>query len=111
MEGDIQKGSVVYIRYWDHVLYKNTFEPVINPVEREAIGWLVSKSEEAICIQNDRTLDELPYHSGTCSGLVLLTSCIIESYVLPLQNFSRWSLSFRDSNIRNAESALQTKKR
>jgi len=107
----IQKGSVVYIRYLDHVLYRNTPKPIKKATERETLGWLTDIDDEVIHIENDRTLDELPYSSGSGSGFVLLRSCILEIRKLSLQNPSRLPLNSRNTDIRNAESALQTKKR
>jgi hypothetical protein len=104
-------GSVVYVRYWDHVLYRNTPIPVEEPAERETIGWLTKDEKGFVRIENDRTLDKLPYSSGSGSGLVLLRSCIIEIRLAPIKNVSGWTLIPRNTNFRNAESALQTNKR
>ena len=111
MSEAIQKGSIVYIRYLDHVLYRNTPTPVTEPAERETIGWLTHENGKLLCIENDRTLNELPYSSGSGSGLVLLKSCILEIRALPLQKFSGLTLISRNTDITNAESALQTNKR
>jgi len=107
----IPKGSAVYIRYRDHVLYRNTPENLENVAERETIGWLTQENKELVCIQHDRTIENLEYASGTASGLVLLKSCILEIYALPLQNTSRWPLISRNYIKGNAESALQNAKR
>jgi len=107
----IPAGSVVYIRYLDHVLYRNMPEAVEEAAERETIGWLTQETGKLFCVQNDRTLDKLPYTKGTASGLVLIKSCILEIRALPLQNPSGWPLISRNTDIRNAESALQTNKR
>jgi len=107
----IPLGSVVYIRYLDHVLFKNTPEAVKVAAERETIGWLTHENGKLLCIENDRTLNELPYSSGSGSGLVLLKSCILEIRAAPLQDSSGWHLISRNTDFRNAESALQTKKR
>ncbi|MFH1327825.1 MAG: hypothetical protein ABIH76_03110 [Candidatus Bathyarchaeota archaeon] len=104
-------GSVVHVRYWDHVLYRNTPAPVTEPAERETIGWLTDINDEVVCIENDRTIDELPYSNGSGSGLVLLKSCIIEIRSSPTQKVSGWPLIPRNTYFRNTESALQTTKR
>jgi len=104
------KGSVVHIRYKDHVLFRNT-EPLKDAVEREAVGWLFQETEELLCIQNDRTIESINYSSGTASGLILLKSCILEIRALPLQSLSRGSLSCQSDKESIAESALQTAKR
>ena len=82
----IPKGSAVYIRYLDHVLYRNTPEALENTAERETIGWLTQENKELVCIQHDRTIENLQHASGTATGLVLLKSCILEIRALPLQN-------------------------
>ena len=111
MEKAIHLGSVVYVRYWDHVLYKNIPKPIEEPAERETIGWLTKDEKGLVCIENDRSLDKLPYSSGSGSGLVLLKSCIIEIRLAPIQNVAGWSLIPRNTYFRSAESALQTNKR
>jgi hypothetical protein len=111
MRKAIPHGSVVYIRYLDHVLYRNAPEAMENAAERETIGWLTQENKQLLCIQHDRTIENLQNASGTASGLVLLKSCILEIRALPLQKFSNWHLISRNDNTRNAESALQTAKR
>jgi hypothetical protein len=107
----IPLGSMVYIRYLDHILFKNTPEAVEDAAERETLGWLTQETGNLLCIQNDRTVESLQYSSGTASGLVLLKSCILEIRKLPLQNPSGWHLISRNTDIKNAESALQSAKR
>ena len=107
----VPTGSVVYIRYLDHVLYRNLPKALEEPAERETIGWLAHENDELICIENDRTKDELPYSSGSGSGLVLLKKCILEIRASPLQNFSTLTLFSRNKHTKSVESALQTKKR
>jgi len=80
----IPLGSVVYIRYRDHVLYRNTTEALENAAERETIGWLTQENRELVYIQHDRTIESLQYTSGTASGLVLLKSCILEIRALDI---------------------------
>jgi len=107
----IPKGSIVYIRYKDHVLFKNTAKPVKDIADRETIGWLTHENKEHVCVEHDRTIESLEYASGTGSGLVLLKSCILEIRALPLQKFHRGSLIFRSGITRDAEYALQKAKR
>ncbi|MDH5782041.1 MAG: hypothetical protein OEZ35_00010 [Candidatus Bathyarchaeota archaeon] len=107
----IPHGSAVYIRYLDHVLFRNTPEALDQPAERETIGWLTQENKELICIQHDRTIENLQQANGTASGLVLLKSCVLEIRALPLQNISSWPLISRNDITRNAEYALQNAKR
>ena len=101
--------SVVYIRYLDHVLYRNIVEPVMEAAERETVGWLTHQNEELVHLELDRNFDELQCSSGHGSGLVILRKCIIEIRVLPLQNFSSMILFPRNNNNGNVESALSDK--
>ena len=107
----IPLGSAVYIRYLDHVLFRNTPEALDNAAERETIGWLTQENKELVCIQHDRTIESLQQARGTASGLVLLRSCILEMRALPLQNTSRWHLISRNNIAKNAEYAIQNAKR
>lgn len=107
----IPHGSPVYIRYRDHVLYRNTPEALDQPAERETLGWLTQENRQLVCIQHDRTKENLPIAAGSASGLVLLKSCILEIRVLPLQKVSRWHLIPRSDTTSSAESALQNAER
>jgi hypothetical protein len=51
MDEAIQKKILVYIRYLDHVLFKNTPKPIENAAERETIGWLAHENDELICLE------------------------------------------------------------
>ena len=101
--------SVVYIRYLDHVLYRNITEPMIEPIERETVGWLTHQNKEVVHLELDRNFDELQCSSGHGSGLVILRNCIIEIRVLPLKNFSSMILFSRNNNSGSVESALSDK--
>jgi len=111
MSQAIPSGSIVYVRYQDHVLFKNTSEPVSEVADRETVGWLTHENPEHICIEHDRTIEQLQFARGTGSGVVLLKSCIREIRVLPLQNGSNWPLIAPNDIARKAESALPTAKR
>ena len=111
MDEAIRKKILVYIRYLDHVLFKNTPKILENATERETIGWLAHENDQLICLENDRTIDELPYSNGSGSGLVLLKSCILEIRVSKLESFSPFSLISRNKYTLSVESALQTTER
>jgi len=111
MNQAIPRGSIVYIRYKDHVLFRNAAKPLKDAVERETVGWLTQENEELVCVQHDRTVESIHYSSDTASGLVLLKSCVLEIRVLPLQNLLSGSLSCRSDKATIAECALQKAKR
>ena len=107
----IPKGSIVHIRYKDHVLFRNTHQPIEDAMERETVGWLTQETGDLLCIQHDRTVENPHYSSGTASGLVLLKSCVLEIRVLPLQNVPSGSLSCTENKATTVEYALQKARR
>jgi hypothetical protein len=104
------EGSAVYIRYKDHVLFKNIQQPVPEAVERETIGWLTKQTDEIFLVEHDRTMQNGQLPCGQGNGLILLKSCILEIKKLPLQKNSNCTLNSQENNIK-AEYALQPKKR
>ncbi|MGB9777995.1 MAG: hypothetical protein ACPLW8_01200 [Candidatus Bathyarchaeales archaeon] len=111
MDRAIPQGSAVYIRYKDHVLFRNTPKPIKDAAERETLGWLAQETDELLCIEHDRTAENPHSSSGTASGLLLLKSCILEIRTLPLQNFESRSINCRKHIVNNAEYAFQSPKR
>ena len=100
-------GFAVYIRYKDHVLFKNIQLPIEEAIERETIGWLSKETSEIILVEHDRTM---PLGSGKSNGLILLKCCILEIRKLPLQESSEWHLNSQENKGRG-EYALKPKKR
>jgi len=103
-------GSPVYVRYKDHVLYKNIQQPVEEAIERETIGWLSKQTDEIMLIEHDRTIPNIQISTGQGSGVIILKSCVIEMRELPLQKSSKWLLNSANDKGRG-EFALQPKKR
>jgi hypothetical protein len=86
-------GSAVYVRYKDHVLFKNIKQPMAEAVERETIGWLSKQTDEIMLIEHDRTIPNPQIPSGQGNGVIILKSCIIEIHKLPLQETSNCHLN------------------
>ena len=103
-------SSAVYIRYKDHVLFKNIQQPVAEAVERETVGWLTRETDEILLIEHDRTIPNAQIPSGQGNGVIILKSCIIEIHELPLQKTSNCHLNSPEPIVKD-ESALQPKKR
>ncbi len=93
LSSTFSSGSPVYVRYKDHVLYKNIEQPIAEVVERETIGWLTKQTDEIMLIEHDRTIPNAQIPSGQGSGVIILKSCIIEIYKLPLQKTSNCHLN------------------
>jgi hypothetical protein len=104
----LNPSPLVYVRYKDHVIYKNIQAPQLTAVERETVGWISHQNQEIIHIEHDRTVQDKI--SGQGNGIIVLKCCIVEMLYLPLQKNSKWLLnspSAKDSS----EYALQPKKR
>ena len=86
-------GSAVYVRYKDHVLYKNIEQPIAEAVERETIGWLTKQTDEIMLIEHDRTIPNAQIPSGQGNGVIILKSCVLEIRKLPLQKTSNCHLN------------------
>lgn len=84
----------VYVRYKDHVLFKNVLEPVAGAVERETVGWLTKQNDELILIEHDRAI---PGNLSGVNGIVILKSCILEMHALPLQKNSKRALNCKQN--------------
>jgi hypothetical protein len=103
-------GSAVYVRYKDHVLFKNIEQPTAEAMERETIGWLTKQDTDIILVEHDRTIPNVEIPSGSGSGLIILKNCIIEIRKLLLQKTSDCHLN-PQKTTKITEYALQPKKR
>ena len=101
---------LVYVRYQDHVIYKNVITPVAEPAERETVGWLTKQNEEIMLIENDRTVESKKIASGQGNGIIILKRCILEIRELPLQENSNCTLNSQ-KGLGIGEYALLPKKR
>jgi hypothetical protein len=78
--GAHQKGrEVVYVRYLDHVLFKDAGLDAYRPFVREAVGWLDHEDDGFIRLVWERFAEPTP--SGElkqrATGLVILKSAIL----------------------------------
>jgi hypothetical protein len=104
---------LVYVRYKDHVIYKNILQPIAEAAERETIGWLTKQNEEILLIEHDRTLQRDKMPCGQGNGIIILKSCVLEISLLdlpPLQKNSNCHLNSQTNNSKG-EFALKPKKR
>jgi hypothetical protein len=103
-------GSAVYVRYKDHVLFKNVEQPMARAIERETVGWFVKETEEVILIEHDRAVPNADVQSSLGNGVIILKSCIVQMRELPLQENSGCHLNSSETIVKD-EYALQPKKR
>ena len=109
---NFKSGSLFYVRYLDHVLFKNMDSDLCRPVVREVVGWLVKESAEArkerlqeiarliqksLFSQNEiplpQTVAQLRYEFG-------LTKEKIREYIELLQNLGRFTLDEKKPKIK-----------
>jgi len=71
--------GLVYVRYRDHLLFRNIDSNMIGPCVREVVGWLIRETEDALVLCFDRTVGNLPYEVPSKeSGLIILKENILE---------------------------------
>ncbi len=69
-----KKPRAVYIKYRDHVFFRNVNSPTAQAIIREALGWVKEETDEVMLIECDRPL--LECQCGF-NGVVIVKSCII----------------------------------
>ena len=99
---------LLYVRYQDHVIYKNIIQPNPEAIERETVGWLAHQNQDIILIEHDRTIQQKDVSSGKSNGIIILKSCILE--VKPLQKSSNCHLNSQP-NDSTSEFAFRTSER
>lgn len=73
-------GSLVYLRYSDHVLFRDSDPNVYRPWTRETVGWLDYEDQTWIRIVWERfAMPDPPNESKPkATGLVILKKTILE---------------------------------
>jgi len=84
------EGAVFYVRYLDHVLFKDVDPSAYaKPFMREAVGWLDREDDGYIRLVWERLAEPAP--SGEVrqrvTGMVILKSVILEMRVLDEENY------------------------
>jgi hypothetical protein len=106
----LHPSSLVYVRYKDHIIYKNILQPLAEAAERETVGWLTKQNDEIMLIEHDRNFSIEVLSSGQSNGIIILKSCILEIHLLPLQKKLNCHLNSQNTLIKG-EFALKPKKR
>ena len=81
-----EKPSLVYVKYLDHVEFRNSDPSLYGPSVREVVGWMVAETEEALCLCCDRTVKPLPFEKPAESGFVILKSDVLEMRRIKTEN-------------------------
>lgn len=70
--------ALTYIKYRDHVLFRNCDPHKMRSNVRETIGWFASENREVLILCSDRPVGLSPSGMASASGLVILKSDILE---------------------------------
>jgi len=73
--------TLVYIRYADHVLFRDSDASLYHLSLRECVGWIFEETPEYVVILCDRSVERLPNQVRE-SGLVISRKDIIEMKIL-----------------------------
>jgi hypothetical protein len=76
---DAPETPLVYVRYRDALLFRNCNAKILQPNEREAVGWILKENNEALWLVFDRSVQSESLEK-VCSesGLVVLRSDVLE---------------------------------
>jgi hypothetical protein len=82
MTGPPGVGSLVYVRYRDHVLFKDMNPGTAAPFTRECVGWFDYEDQDYIRILWERfAMPDPPNDSKPrATGLVILKEAILEMH-------------------------------
>ena len=75
------KSPLLYVKYRDHVLFRNCDSSEIKPSIREVVGWLTFESTDNICICYDKPVEPLLGEKRE-SGFVILKSDVLQVFEL-----------------------------
>lgn len=97
------KLTLLYVKYQDHVLFRNCDSSEIKPSIREVVGWLTFESSDNICICYDKPVDPLPNEKRE-SGFVILKSDVLEVFELLPKTFKQTRItSYGQKALKNGE--------
>ena len=88
--------KAVYIRYKDHVFFRNVKAPEAQAIIREALGWVKEENDEVLLIECDRPLPEC--HSGF-NGVVVLKNCIVSMVSLNFEHVLNCPLTLLKTRV------------
>ena len=80
MKNSLEVGSLVYVRYRDHVLFRNSDPERQAPIVQEVVGWLQAENDEYIRLVVARYREPVNDGKGgaKATGFVILKKAIVE---------------------------------
>ena len=82
------KCNLVYVKYRDHVLFRNADPSLLRPSVREVVGWLLGENEEFLCLCYERAIKRLPFEQHSEQGIIILKSDVLEMSELDVKETS-----------------------
>jgi len=100
-----EQRTAVYVRYRDHVLFKDVDPSALKPLEREAIGFLAHEATDYIQIIWERSVENgsNPAIKTKATGLVILRSDILELKPLNESNIYKAKQGIIDFHEKNRD--------
>jgi len=74
----MEKRNLVYVKYRDHVLFRNADPSQFRPSVREVVGWLLGETEDVLCLCYERAIERLPFEKPSEQGIIILKSDVLE---------------------------------
>jgi hypothetical protein len=85
--------DLTYVRYLDHVLFRNCDHSEIKPAIREAVGWVIFEDSKAMCLCSEKPFEPLSNEKNLETGFIILKSTILEQHCFIFDK------AFKRSNI------------
>ena len=73
-----EKTKLTYVKYSDHVLFRNCDSSKLKPCIRETVGWLTFEDKNALYICSDIPTKPIFNMKKQESGLIILKSAVLE---------------------------------
>ncbi len=77
-----KKIALIFVKYKDHVLFRNCDSSKIKPAIRTVVGWVVFENAEGLVICSDLPVKRSTSEKSLESGFLILKSDIIERHEL-----------------------------
>jgi len=74
----LRRGKLARIKFWDHVIFRDSDPMKVKPVLRETLGWIYDEDDHAVWILWVRDLSSPQERIHPMTGICILKSDIIE---------------------------------
>ena len=74
----MRRGKLVRVKFWDHVIFRNSAPVRVRPVLRETLGWIYDEDDHAVWILWVRDLNAPQERIHPATGICIRKSDIVE---------------------------------